>query len=239
MYDTRLSCAPRTPCGPLAACKMGKCGKGTGSFGKRRNKSHTLCVRCGRRSWHLQKSKCSSCGYPAARVRSCACPRRRARAQWGRWRLTRMRRARRQLGQEGYRPQDHGDWPLPLLEGAAAQVQERLPRRCAPARSENLGWRAGPARTEPRHRRRRAELTVLLAAGWLFQRRGRFSGDGDGGPAADAYFRVCSARLPCLTRSHLLPFQARRRRRRRLSQPERSMPLLAWGGLAGTASWSA
>ncbi len=53
---------------------MGKCGKGTGSFGKRRNKSHTLCVRCGRRSWHLQKSKCSSCGYPAARVRKCACP---------------------------------------------------------------------------------------------------------------------------------------------------------------------
>jgi len=45
-------------------------GKGTGSFGKRRNKSHTLCVRCGRRSWHLQKSKCSSCGYPAARIRS-------------------------------------------------------------------------------------------------------------------------------------------------------------------------
>ncbi|GAB2293539.1 hypothetical protein Dimus_027746 [Dionaea muscipula] len=31
-------------------------GKGTGSFGKRRNKTHTLCVRCGRRSFHLQKS---------------------------------------------------------------------------------------------------------------------------------------------------------------------------------------
>nr|KAJ0225243.1 hypothetical protein LSAT_V11C100019800 [Lactuca sativa] len=44
-------------------------GKGTGSFGKRRNKTHTLCVRCGRRSFHLQKSRCSACAYPAARVR--------------------------------------------------------------------------------------------------------------------------------------------------------------------------
>ncbi|KAL5664323.1 hypothetical protein ACJX0J_024431, partial [Zea mays] len=44
-------------------------GKGTGSFGKRRNKTHTLCIRCGRRSFHLQKSTCSSCGYPAARIR--------------------------------------------------------------------------------------------------------------------------------------------------------------------------
>ncbi|DBA73889.1 hypothetical protein WJX82_006038 [Trebouxia sp. C0006] len=48
---------------------MGKAGKGTGSFGKRRNKTHTLCRRCGRRSFHIQKSTCSSCGYPAARIR--------------------------------------------------------------------------------------------------------------------------------------------------------------------------
>ncbi|XP_010910777.1 large ribosomal subunit protein eL37x [Elaeis guineensis] len=44
-------------------------GKGTGSFGKRRNKTHTLCVRCGRRSFHLQKSRCAACGYPSARIR--------------------------------------------------------------------------------------------------------------------------------------------------------------------------
>ncbi|MCO5611844.1 hypothetical protein L7F22_066103 [Adiantum nelumboides] len=31
-------------------------GKGTGSFGKRRNKLHTLCRRCGRTSFHIQKS---------------------------------------------------------------------------------------------------------------------------------------------------------------------------------------
>ncbi|KAF8013957.1 hypothetical protein BT93_I1733 [Corymbia citriodora subsp. variegata] len=43
--------------------------KGTGSFGKRRNKTHTLCVRCGRRSFHLQKSRCASCGFPARRMR--------------------------------------------------------------------------------------------------------------------------------------------------------------------------
>jgi len=75
---------------------MGKAGKGTGSFGeleeasstavpvscssanwasvftgKRRNKTHTLCRRCGRRSYHIQKSTCASCGYPAARKRTC------------------------------------------------------------------------------------------------------------------------------------------------------------------------
>ncbi|KAI6690036.1 hypothetical protein NL676_026864 [Syzygium grande] len=44
-------------------------GKGTGSFGKRRNKTHTLCVRCGRRSFHLQKSRCGACGFPSARKR--------------------------------------------------------------------------------------------------------------------------------------------------------------------------
>ncbi|XP_011089195.1 60S ribosomal protein L37-1-like [Sesamum indicum] len=44
-------------------------GKGTGSFGKRRNKTHTLCVRCGRRSFHIQKSRCAACAYPAARTR--------------------------------------------------------------------------------------------------------------------------------------------------------------------------
>ncbi|KOM43761.1 hypothetical protein LR48_Vigan05g136600 [Vigna angularis] len=47
----------------------GTVGKGTGSFGKRRNKTHTLCVRCGRRSFHLQKSRCAACAFPAARTR--------------------------------------------------------------------------------------------------------------------------------------------------------------------------
>ncbi|KAI5795106.1 60S ribosomal protein L37 [Geopyxis carbonaria] len=33
------------------------------------NKSHTLCRRCGRRSFHIQKHTCSGCGYPAAKTR--------------------------------------------------------------------------------------------------------------------------------------------------------------------------
>lgn len=48
---------------------MGKCGKGTGSFGLRHTKSHTLCRRCGHRSFHNQKSTCSHCGYPASKIR--------------------------------------------------------------------------------------------------------------------------------------------------------------------------
>jgi large subunit ribosomal protein L37e len=44
--------------------------KGTQAFGKRHNKTHTLCRRCGRSSWHIQKKLCSSCGFPAARRRN-------------------------------------------------------------------------------------------------------------------------------------------------------------------------
>ncbi|KAK9480815.1 ribosomal protein L37e-domain-containing protein [Lipomyces japonicus] len=43
--------------------------KGTSSFGKRHNKSHTLCRRCGRRAYHIQKKTCAGCGYPAAKTR--------------------------------------------------------------------------------------------------------------------------------------------------------------------------
>ncbi|KAK3865387.1 hypothetical protein Pmani_014763 [Petrolisthes manimaculis] len=38
--------------------------KGTSSFGKRHNKTHTLCRRCGRSSYHIQKKRCAQCGYP-------------------------------------------------------------------------------------------------------------------------------------------------------------------------------
>ncbi|RKO98020.1 hypothetical protein CXG81DRAFT_30456 [Caulochytrium protostelioides] len=43
--------------------------KGTSSFGKRHTKSHVLCRRCGRRSFHAQKHRCASCGYPDAKTR--------------------------------------------------------------------------------------------------------------------------------------------------------------------------
>ena len=41
--------------------------KGASSFGKRRNKTHTLCRRRGSKAYHLQK--CGKCGYPAKRKR--------------------------------------------------------------------------------------------------------------------------------------------------------------------------
>lgn len=44
-------------------------GAGTPSFGGRRNKSHTVCRRCGCRSYHIQKGKCASCGFPDAHMR--------------------------------------------------------------------------------------------------------------------------------------------------------------------------
>jgi len=43
--------------------------KGTSSFGKRRNKTHTLCRRCGKVSFHIQKKTCAHCGYPSQRIR--------------------------------------------------------------------------------------------------------------------------------------------------------------------------
>jgi len=43
--------------------------KGTPSFGKRQGKTHCLCLRCGRRAFHIQKHRCASCGYPAAKMR--------------------------------------------------------------------------------------------------------------------------------------------------------------------------
>ena len=45
--------------------------RGTPSFGRRHTKTHTLCRRCGRMSFHKQKGTCSACGYPAARLRKC------------------------------------------------------------------------------------------------------------------------------------------------------------------------
>eukprot|EP00906_Rhabdomonas_costata_P004453 RCo006573 len=43
--------------------------KGTPSFGGKNIKSHVMCKRCGRRSYHAQKKKCASCGYPNAKIR--------------------------------------------------------------------------------------------------------------------------------------------------------------------------
>ena len=45
--------------------------KGTWSKGKHNRKSHTLCVRCGRRSLHCKKKSCASCGFPEKKIRKC------------------------------------------------------------------------------------------------------------------------------------------------------------------------
>ena len=52
-----------TPILTCTPCFLSLQTKGTTSFGKRHSKSHTLCIRCGRSSWHIQKKICSSCGY--------------------------------------------------------------------------------------------------------------------------------------------------------------------------------
>eukprot|EP00456_Euglypha_rotunda_P017535 TRINITY_DN1602_c0_g1_i1.p1 TRINITY_DN1602_c0_g1~~TRINITY_DN1602_c0_g1_i1.p1 ORF type:complete len:105 (+),score=4.18 TRINITY_DN1602_c0_g1_i1:123-437(+) len=44
-------------------------GKGTASFGKRHNKTHSLCPRCGRRALHIQKGDCGFCQWPAKKFR--------------------------------------------------------------------------------------------------------------------------------------------------------------------------
>ncbi|KAI5013246.1 hypothetical protein ZWY2020_028200, partial [Hordeum vulgare] len=61
-----------------------------GSYGNRRNKTHTLCICYGRRSFHMHKSTCSLCGYPTARIRRRS--KRRRRRRRGRRRRRRKRR---------------------------------------------------------------------------------------------------------------------------------------------------
>eukprot|EP00995_Heteronema_vittatum_P008473 NODE_3682_length_641_cov_1578.339527_g2644_i0.p1 GENE.NODE_3682_length_641_cov_1578.339527_g2644_i0~~NODE_3682_length_641_cov_1578.339527_g2644_i0.p1 ORF type:complete len:169 (-),score=58.72 NODE_3682_length_641_cov_1578.339527_g2644_i0:135-587(-) len=43
--------------------------KGTSSFGLHNERSHTLCKRCGRRSYHRQLRRCASCAFPAPKLR--------------------------------------------------------------------------------------------------------------------------------------------------------------------------
>merc|ERR1719253_1342057 len=43
--------------------------KGTTSKGCHNRKAHMLCVRCNKHSFHIQKKRCASCGYPAAKMR--------------------------------------------------------------------------------------------------------------------------------------------------------------------------
>ena len=142
-------------------------GKGTASFGKRHNKSHTLCRRCGKRSYHIQKSTCAACGYPSAHMRRCkppsrACPRirvphaptrsaassvrrrrrRRPRAIWGADRESGGRRAQeeRRAGGDG-----------PGARDGAGRAQ----RRMLPAGEQDVASDAHARRRDARARCRR------------------------------------------------------------------------------------
>uniref|UniRef100_A0ABI7X3F0 Large ribosomal subunit protein eL37 n=1 Tax=Felis catus TaxID=9685 RepID=A0ABI7X3F0_FELCA len=45
--------------------------KGTSSFGKCHNKTHTLCFCCDSKAHHLQKQACGKCGCPIQWKRKC------------------------------------------------------------------------------------------------------------------------------------------------------------------------
>eukprot|EP00616_Rhizochromulina_sp_CCMP1243_P004626 CAMPEP_0118970234 /NCGR_PEP_ID=MMETSP1173-20130426/7180_1 /TAXON_ID=1034831 /ORGANISM="Rhizochromulina marina cf, Strain CCMP1243" /LENGTH=94 /DNA_ID=CAMNT_0006919571 /DNA_START=61 /DNA_END=345 /DNA_ORIENTATION=+ len=87
--------------------------KGTSSFGKRHSKTHTTCRRCGKVSFHLQKKKCSSCGYPAAQMR---------RYQWG---LKALRRRTQGTGRMRYMKTVARRFKNGFREGTQAAPKQR------------------------------------------------------------------------------------------------------------------
>jgi len=91
--------------------------KGTTSFGKKHNKTHTLCRRCGRSSYHIQKHECGSCGYPAKRKRTYQWSEKSIRRRTtGTGRLRHMKVVNRKF-HNGFR---EGTQPKPRQRGAAA-----------------------------------------------------------------------------------------------------------------------
>merc|ERR1719158_1805183 len=53
----------------LVRHSLHKMTKGTASKGPKHNKTHVLCIRCGKRSYMFQKKRCASCGYPGKKMR--------------------------------------------------------------------------------------------------------------------------------------------------------------------------
>ncbi|MHC1579545.1 MAG: 50S ribosomal protein L37e [Candidatus Alkanophagales archaeon] len=60
--------------------------KGTPSMGKRQKRTHGICRRCGRRSFHISKRRCAACGFPNPRWRKYN------------WTVKQLARARRREG---------------------------------------------------------------------------------------------------------------------------------------------
>merc|ERR1712048_677200 len=93
---------------------------GTSSFGKRRNKTHTCCVRCSKVAFHIQKKKCAACGYPDAKIRKYGWSikvKRRKTTGTGRMRHLSLIRRKYQNGfREGTQAVARKDWNPLLLE---------------------------------------------------------------------------------------------------------------------------
>eukprot|EP01016_Furgasonia_blochmanni_P003121 TRINITY_DN1121_c0_g1_i5.p2 TRINITY_DN1121_c0_g1~~TRINITY_DN1121_c0_g1_i5.p2 ORF type:complete len:154 (-),score=47.13 TRINITY_DN1121_c0_g1_i5:344-805(-) len=98
---------------------MGK-GKGTQSFGKRHTTVHTLCRRCGKVSFHIQRKRCASCAYPAARTRIYGMTQKESRRKSvGTGRMRYLRHIPR-LAKNGFRS---GTTPKPRVRKAVAAKQ--------------------------------------------------------------------------------------------------------------------
>ena len=84
-------------------------------------------IRPGRRSLHIQKHTCSSCGYPAAKIRQCKL------RYWDDWEVWegfdsgRGLIRNRQLGREGQEKKDYRYWTYATHERRSKTIQERLP----------------------------------------------------------------------------------------------------------------
>lgn len=72
-----------------------KMSKGTSSFGKKNKRNHVLCARCGSMSYHKQKRRCSSCGYPEDKIRNRASLKARRRRGQGTGRMRHIRKVKR------------------------------------------------------------------------------------------------------------------------------------------------
>eukprot|EP01147_Barroeca_monosierra_P011232 gene11232-3280_t len=84
------------------AIRNARATKGTTSFGPRKNKSHTLCIRCGRRAYHIQKKRCAACGYPAAKKRNAGSNKAIRRKTTGTGRMKHLRRVQQKF-KDGFR----------------------------------------------------------------------------------------------------------------------------------------
>lgn len=116
-----------------------------------------MCRRCGRRSFHVQKHTCSSCGYPAAKTRKCTSPSPVALHLP----MTYERpdcKVNRPLVREGHEEKDHWYRPYEVSQNRQQAIQQRLPDRCSQGRSRSL----------QQHRHRRIDGNKKISSFFFF-----------------------------------------------------------------------